>query len=980
MIESFINKFPIKIYDNNNKLLRQLTFGKEIPKMMSNSTNIFTKAQININELKKYTKTGDTYYYPNILLFKCMSISEVLSLVMFLTEATDIRINGLTLDQDTNSIYQTVSIGNTELEFIVSRLSDNDVIYNNVPVFIDNYMIIIEYIKKLQNNVIKNINNHISINRITMRSVYTKSILNVSLPKIFNLLHVGKLFQKIIIHDDVLDEYYENSIRTQYIKTETGVKYPFKGTHTTFNLLTIYLNYKVSDKIYLTKVNINKLGNISHTYSILDSHYEWNNVYNDINDFISKRFIKEIVNELYIEEAIYTEFDKNNYIHNEIKSIDCICNMQLTKSVKIESINDLVSQSIPDMKYKTKTSLCVNGYIFLSREVINSVRDLLVTHDYITSITIKKLILPNIVISNYISNELIIKIQDANSWDNVLFNIVWILYRFPINSNSKDKILTAESILSKSQNIPPKSLLKLLEEVDYKLFGPRYVKGKIRPYSGLAQKNNQRVVPITLDEYEIVHKKFPDSVVNIENQSTGARLCLLCPYRTAPYINFHYSNGELCIPKCTLKQSNKTQYNVCAKQLNATESLKYDTVNENQTIVMYNPMISPGRKCYVPEEFELLFNNCYLLKLPETIDDIYEWTHKIYNIEPFIIERNIFEQKYYIYTEYDNNTDYCLIFQSEQYYLILVDKNFKLILFSKNSYVRNFFKNNSFVNSDYKNKFFNYISKIIHKNLSEEYNKSVNELLRHIQDKYNISYICDNDIIKGIIYKNKHFLTPNYYINNKQSIKLIDFRTYNFDKNNPTIDMFDIKEISALYRDYSTNQVYLIKYCEVITFIEPFKQIPYGITNNIITNDKEGFINNFYNFYNKCTSINSIEFADINYILDKWLYIFFLNTKFTDKLSVSELLNDINNFFRKWKLLGTNANIKYYNKYLLWRQSVLTQDILNNYLQKIFIDSEYFNLSDILLHLDKSIYKQINSDLMFSIESNEKITSKKITA
>ena len=55
----------------------------------------------------------------------------------------------------------------------------------------------------------------------------------------------------------------------------------------------------------------------------------------------------------------------------------------------------------------------------------------------------------------------------------------------------------------------------MLEDVDHRTFGPRYVKGKIRPYSGLSQKANQRVVPISLQEYEIVKKDRPESVANI---------------------------------------------------------------------------------------------------------------------------------------------------------------------------------------------------------------------------------------------------------------------------------------------------------------------------------------------------------------------------------------------------------------------------------------------------------------------------------
>ena len=51
------------------------------------------------------------------------------------------------------------------------------------------------------------------------------------------------------------------------------------------------------------------------------------------------------------------------------------------------------------------------------------------------------------------------------------------------------------------------------------LFGKRKVGNKTINYSGLCQKYKQRVVPIAEEEYNVLVKSIPDSVVKLKNQT-----------------------------------------------------------------------------------------------------------------------------------------------------------------------------------------------------------------------------------------------------------------------------------------------------------------------------------------------------------------------------------------------------------------------------------------------------------------------------
>lgn len=1004
-LDLFINSQIFTIYDKNFNIFRRIRFADKLPKnKIAEKTSIFSNDVFNVEELKKYRKTAENkkeiFEYFNILLFKSLTLNELL---FFVSLVTNIPFENIAYDKKElmePSILQTISIGDAVFSFVLSSDPVEFNVINSKSSFLVNYTHTYEYFQKLN---LTRATLSTFVDSITFRSIYGGKIV-VSLPKLFNLLSVGELFNKIIIHDVILDDYYGNAVKTQYIKAGNDVKFPFKNTHTTFNLLTIYLNYKVTEKIYLIKVDINKIGNVSHVYSIIDAHYEIGEMLNDIKDFIKNRFKKEIFANLMIGEAVYSEFNENAYTHTNIKALNSVTKYNTAKHVKISTLNDLIAQEIPEIKYHTKTSLCINGFAFYSPGVLETVKEILINHDYITPTTLKKLLLPNIIASNFISNELVTIVQDATDWGNLVFNILWIMLRFPLNmTEKKQQKQDAESIIAKAKNIPSKNLLKTLENIDYRLFGPRYVKGKIRPYSGLAQKNNQRVVPITFEEYEIVKKKFPDRVCNIENQSTGARLFLLCPYSVAPFINFHYSPGEICVPKCTIKKHNRNQYTICAKQLNISDFEEYSTQYENKNIVLFNPLIFAGRRCFVPEEFETLLNEYILLKLPKT-ENITAYIAENYKLEPYIIQRNLIDLKYTVYTEYNDETDYCLLFRYDHgetsndsaEYLLTIDENNEPLKFSKNVYVRDFFKRISYTDNNKNAGFFNYVKRLIGLNNLEIYGKKLIDILSDIEKKHDIKFLYSGNYICAALFCGKLYLLPFLFIPFAQ----ISATTENPQKtskknelskilNNPRFypEINDLKPlyVEALYRDYDSKAITMVKFLGVNTFIKPFKYIPAAISCGVILYDQEAaLINVFSNLPGNAKAVTfenireTVTNSNFEYILNKWLYIYLINcAESVPGLSSGFKSSDFVKFLEKNNIAANNNGeaVEMFNRFILWRKSKIPKDYIKKFIEKI----DRASLSAILQKLNITIYEHFNGDILFNINENEKLSSKKIT-
>ena len=998
-LNAYLNTNTMEVIINaaGKKKKRFISFATTIPKYAVASNDIFASTTIKDTSILKETRVkNDTTTYIQLPLPKVLSMNEFMRIIGFIF---GVPLDAIRLEQhldyggrvsflnDMTVIGNTSSVGGGVYTIYLTHYPTTDD-YHYTDEFLTNYIRILAYIKDITDTSLKALHLSIFANRIVYRTrVNTTFRERMSLPRLFNSLHVSNLWKKILIHDDILDDYYRNPFPTQYIKADVDIKYPFKGTKTTFNTVTIYINVPINDGISLSKLDINKYGDVSHTYTILNTTISYDESVGIIEKYIKEHFFKDIYDKLELNNCIDSQ-DLNEPV-TRMDGISTLTSMKLSKKIKIDAISEIILQTIPELKYSTKTSLSLNGYSFFGEPFLNAFTDQTITHQAVGEPGMKKNVLPNIICSNYIADELVINVSGADGFECALTNTLMILMLLPINDAKKDnsKTLTTDAIAKRCMSIPPKALLKMLEDVDHRTFGPRYVKGKIRPYSGLSQKANQRVVPISLQEYEIVRKDRPESVANIENQTTGARLCLFCPHKLAPYINFHYSPGEICIPKCTLKQSNRQQYALCAEQLNFEDRLEFNTVYENQTIVMYNPLISPGRKCRPPEEFTTLLSGYVLIKIDT--DDIFEYTLEHYDIQPYVIQRNTFNQFYTIYTEYDYDSDYCLAFKSEldnSYMLVIDEGSGKLLKFSGNKYIESFFKNNAIKGNTSKNNLFNHIGKLLRINLSDRYTSTTDVILRDLNKEYGMEYVYNNDYIVGIIHKGIFYCTPLLYA------KFIDKTNYfvhlfdiasseKFESSFPDIRDLNKEYIDAVYKDYVTDSYRLIVFDGVYTFIKQTKNIALDAIKNTVLFDYDAYKISFLftNVNNvKSESKDIAEFENIVKVLVKWLVIFI---RLFGDMPASDYIKEFIRFLRIQKVISDKRNIIWSanNDYVLWRSSTVTAEDVDTYIESIKMarfDDKYV-LAEYVNH---ALYRQYTDELIFhKIDRIEKITSKKIT-
>ena len=988
----------------------QIQFADHIPDFISSSNDLFDTVKLeDTSVFKQFTTKNDVRIYENLPLPLGTTMSEFAKILAFLfgLQINDIRVTPtvkeagkLTIADRFNVVEYTsssmtvlgnvTSIGNFSMAVALLKIPTKtdhgymDDVYGN-------YSATLSYLKQITAKGKSDLPVHVVVNRIAYRTRIGQELTGnrISLPKLFNSLHVSSLWKKIIIHDDILDDYYQNPFPLQYIKSDIDTKYPFKGTKTTFNTVTVYVNKSIHTGISLTKLDVNKYGDVVHTYSVMDSNLSYEAIKEIVTGYIGSRFMTDIYEKLCLANCFNIPIATEKLILS-LENVSGFVSCAIDKKFKIDSLADINIQEIPELRYSTKTSISMNGYSFYNIAMVRMYNDILVTHSTVGEATVKKLALPTIICSNFIENEVIINITNSNSYESLLYNIRLLIAKLNIADSGKNQhsAMTVESITKRCTSIPPKTLLKLLEEIDYKTFGPRYVKNKIRPYSGLSQKANQRVVPISPEEYEILYKERPESVVDIENQTTGGRLCLYCPHKLAPYINFHHSPGEICIPKCTLKQSNKQQFTICAEQLNAANVQKFTTTYENQTIVMYNPLITPGRKCRVPEEFSTLLSGFILLKL--STNDIINYTLKNHEILPYVIQRNLFNQFYMIYTEYDFESDYCLVFRSElddSYMIVVSETTGEILKFSDNSYITNFFKNNAIKGNSSKNNLFNYIGRLLRINLSEYMNLTTDVLLEKIHTTHKIDFVYSGDYVTGIIHENTFYTTPPLFIKyiDKTSFFTNIYDLYKDDRIEemcPTISSLNKEYIDEIYKDYMRNKYTLIIFDGVPVMVRPENILDITINTNIQLYDHDSYKYSYLFRFSDVSKVISKDVAcydDISEILIKWLVIFI--RKYFHKYTAKEYISEFPAYLKANSVIADTRKIyrTEHGDYVIWTDSkVLDSDV------SWFIESvnmvDFTDINTLTDFLNDSMYNQFKKELSFKLlTDSEKLTSKKIT-
>lgn len=1015
------NKFFIKLSDDipsNIKDTSDTLFGT------LNVDNEFLKVSTIREETDENNEKINVLYFPNICLFKTCTFATLQYIIAYIfnINITNVRYSLKLSDSDKNlctnkydmttltkrnkckfhhelteknetniNVFKdTISIGDNDISIYISDNNDNK-LNSYEDVFYKNYYQTAIYYRRLINNLkrqkIDKYNLHYNISQIVVSLIYFDDPAghsNINITKLFNIHHVG-YFSKIYIHSDELDSFQANSRPMQYVKVHNSTTNVYKGITSTYNTCALYWGLEIDKGIILQRIEVNSNMSINFVFNNIDSKNNYDVLVSKLKEWMDENMIT-VLKKIQLEECVYnTVFKVRNYIAI-FSSISASANVNNITLSDIDGLNELLLQETCKLKFKTRTSIQLNGYGFYTLGSMYRMLYLNGVHEFLTNNIMYKDFLPTIHVGLNGSNDLTISISNCFSHEELLFTFAMILSGFNTLDNNSTAIkyseMNLDNIRARSTKYG-KNLLKILENIDPRLFGPRQIGKSTRSFSGLCQKHKQRAVPITKDEYEYLRTIVPDSVVNVKNQTyPEQRLYLFCPYDKFPFLNYHIFPNQLCIIRCTTKPSNKTQYNYCANALDAEHVSTIQNKYENQTITLYNPLITKGRKCRLPEELKLVLVDYVLLKINSELS-IQEYCLNNYDKYPFIIRRNPYKETYSILTEYNGELDYILILQSElnnDYFIFLNNtNNFKPLLFSENEEIRKFFISNiRKTNSQYN--FFNFLEKIFKSKLSQYYEKMIKEILETIVDIYDIKFVMHDNFIHGIIWNNTLYNTPKLFWMFEDFLEdsittltdvfnLVAAGIINF----PLITHFDDKQIDTLYQDYTDKKIHMIKYYNTLLFVTPFDMSAKWNTKDIIVFDSNAMMVNYCNInIDKNYNINNSHIRSLNIqdVLTNYAYIFMMDYDYYDAESIMDRLKVLN------VLTRNESNITYtddkYETYVSWRNSKINRDEAESFIDDWAINTIYDNV--------KTIYTKLINELEFRVYKDEIIVPKIITS
>ena len=1048
--ESFIYTLPILVQDPKHivKLKVNLNdkqkdvkpdefyikFADEIPSNVKLTDNsLFGNVKADNDFLKKTTtKTiespfGDkeklkTVYYENVCLFKMTTIKHLKYILAYQME---LNISNLNIyihregednlcSEDINSLGMNgrdvvfhhafeinssnietyddcVSIGNNFMIVMIEDNTDNKLNHYEDFFYKENYQLA-KYIKRLLTNLekqkISSYPLHINISQITVSLIYTgpkHSHSNINIAKLFNIHHVGT-FSKIYIHSNELDEYNSNPRPIQYVKVDTSATNMFKGINSLYNTCSLYWGLEIDKGVALHHIEIQSNMTINFVFTNINTQNDYKYLSSILKKWMDENYIN-ILKKTKIAECIYNIDYNHKFYIPYFNGINASANIDNASISDIDALNEILLQEVCKLKFRTRTSIQMNGYGFTSLGSFYKLMYLNSVHEYVTNNIVYKDMLPTLHVGMNGSTDLTISISDSFTFDELIFSFSYLLASFgKLNKPHNDTLIhnatemNIESIRKQSSKYG-KNLLKILEKMDPRLFGPRKVGKKFRSFSGLCQKPKQRSVPITLEEYEYLRSIVPDSVADLRNQTyPEQRIYLFCPNKTFSFLNYHTFPNQLCIVRCTTKPSNKTQYNYCATSLDARHVSNIQNKYENQTITLYNALITKGRKCKVPEELKNVLTSYILLKL-DINNNIYKYCDAKYGKRPFIIRRNPIQSIYSILTEYNDESDYILILQSElneDYFIFLNEEDGEPLIFSHNEEIKKFFINMvKKTNSQYN--FFNFLEKILKKPLSQYYNLIIKDILSILKKEFEIKFVVHEKFVRGIIWNNKLYLTPSFYwvfegseMNIIPLFKAIE-EVMNGKCKLPSINSFDEEHVDKLYKNYSDGKIHMIDFYNAPMLVEPFDVSAKWNAKDIIVNDYNAILMNLYNLnINKSYDMKSkqIKVLNIDDVLKNYVYIYMMTNS---SLSVSDLLTQLK---ATYIVYDNETFIQYtdnkYKTYVSWRGSKINENDFNEFFSKFANISINDNI--------KSIYKKFKEELNFKVYKNEVIVPKIITS
>lgn len=765
-------------------------------------------------------------YFSNLCLYKNMSFDEVKTVICSVLQINNITLRIIdseyklwdSLDPNSKMLYYKLySIGNSEFECEINISAS----FSTIPLP-ENYINLTKYYSKFKVNKYKSISKiPINYEYITVSYIHDENV-TINICDVFNSLksYDNSLFNRIYLQYKKLDELNNEERSYEYIKAPKNINSVYSNIKPIFNACVCYLNIQIVSGIHLIRLEIYESGVINAVFGIM---------------------LPLNIDTIKAQVLEYCDVNKNNILETMLNIPDCFIDFNQTivgYKPKITNISanitfksdysfgpseEVFLQKTLVIKFSSISSIQFNGYYFHNYDSLIKVIYNQEIHEYLTDNITTRYIFPTIHISSGSNSTVHINFLNMNTDFDVKFNLFYIMMSFD-NTSTKNIVdtstqLTEESIRKKSLSYG-KNLLKKLIALDPILFGKRKLGNKTINYSGLCQKYKQRVVPIVEEEYNILVKSVPDSVVKLKNQTyENTYLYLFCPYKEFSFINYRNYNNQKCLVKCTKKLSSSHQYNYCIDQLSAEkESSTYTYKYENQTITNYNPIIAYGRKCFLPYELSNLINYMLIKLDPEASTDIFNYCQEQYDKAPFIIQRDDSELNYKIITDYDQTRDYVLIIENEvndDLFIVVNQDNKKPFIFSENPKFRDqllLFLNNEHNTIAILNSVFKFDI-----DSSMSFNRVISMLLEN-----NVSIVYNNRKIYGFIYNNILLSIPSIFydtsdIKGKIELKKViqNIKRYDF----IDITELDIAKISELYEN--DGKIVMVKYMNSYIYIKP---------------------------------------------------------------------------------------------------------------------------------------------------------------
>ena len=781
-----------------------------------NCVNIDTPEYVTLKNKTKYTKMPGKYYHQQVK-----------------ENAANLEIYNRFVSLGDNQTLITLNNKNiSQMEF-----------YENT--FYKNYINTGIYVYKILTNIEKQrvhtLNLVPTISKISVLLLYKGNPNKIDIIKLFNMHSAGNTFGKIYIQSHVLDSYEANPREMQYVKTSTNTVNPFNGVNSLYETCSLYYGGEICSDVILSSIDICVNGTIRLNFLNINTSLGYPDIYKGIAGFLDDN-MQELLQKTYIEECVYDfDFSYENYVPVIASmSSSLILNTNLVSNISSISF---ASQTIPTVKFTTKTSIQMSSYSYHNLGTYYNFLYLLAStgsaNSFLTDNVIQTSLLTTVHAGiNTTSKTTAISIFNSYSYNELLFHYALLMGNFSFSGKMLEsetltkstqtsiaKAPTFKSIQEKALN-SSKQALTILYTLDPVLFGTRRIGNGERPYSGLAQKQNQRVVPITVEEYAIIKKERPHSATSCQNQTyKQQRIYLFCPYNETQYINFHAFPNQVCIPRCTAKPSNKTQFTICTASLDITD-ISVENTGENQSITLYNPLISRGRKCKLPIELADILMKYIAYKPNMDYKDALKWVRETYNKQPFVICRQPMLEKYVIWSEYSDKEDYVLMLFAEgskNDCFIVVKENDMSKPFSFSDYptVASFFSNLSKRTTGQTN-FLNYIGALFNMQLHEYSGMKMDAVMDMLYKKRNFRFLINNDIVIAVEKGGLVYFTPKFqWLYNKENAAFITLKTFLMEKLKfASYEPYDIEKINKIYVDIKTQKLFGIEYDNVFTFVQ----------------------------------------------------------------------------------------------------------------------------------------------------------------